>query len=96
MQRAQSASPLDNEGRGLKLREVGRGNRVAGASPLDNEGRGLKPFGHDDRRHRQAASPLDNEGRGLKLASMDGLTMLGDSFAPRQRGAWIETGARWY
>ena len=42
---AGSASPLDNEGRGLKQVVIGKAGSGLMASPLDNEGRGLKQDG---------------------------------------------------
>ena len=136
---SRTASPLDNEGRGLKqvvlqfVDEAGRGfaprqrgawietcsvgipaafssgfaprqrgawietqsplpgSPVTSASPLDNEGRGLKPWRRQPAPLHANASPLDNEGRGLKLEVHVGGVVEVHRFAPRQRGAWIET-----
>ena len=85
------ASPLGNEGRGLKPSRTAKSLAVMPASPLGNEGRGLKPVGIPITEASQLASPLGNEGRGLKLflSCVKHLPIV--RIAPRQRGAWIET-----
>ena len=59
-------SPVSNDGRGLKLLPVLRGNPVLCVSPVSNDGRGLKQRSVGAVGPLVVVSPVSNDGRGLK------------------------------
>ena len=76
----------------MKRGELPNAHSSRTASPPGNGGRGLKQAIRAGSREVAGASPPGNGGRGLKLIAAILVPTSPTRIAPRQRGAWIETG----